>query len=65
MHHPALASQIEKAPPKATQPAANHQNVPLNTPARIKPVNINEPITAIIPNLNLAAFPFAPILHCI
>ena len=65
MHQPALASQIENAPPNAEPATAIHQKVPSRIPRSTVAASKAEPITAIIPNLNLAAFPFASILHSI
>ena len=64
-HQPALASNIEKAPPKVIAATGYHQRVDDKTPASTKIASKIAKLIASIPIFRRAAFPFAPILHSI
>ena len=63
-HQPALASNIENAHPKVIAANGYHQRVDDKAPAITKIASTIANTIANIPIFRRAAFPFAPILHC-
>lgn len=63
-HQPALASNIAKAPPKVIAATGYHQRVDDNAPVSTRMESTIAKLIASIPIFRRAAFPFAPILHC-
>ena len=63
-HQPALASNIENAPPKVIAATGYHQRLDDKAPVSTKMASVIAKTIASIPIFRRAAFPFAPILHC-